>query len=153
MTDEARFQGNRAERRAQAKAARRKDKPGRQPQLVMDPARAQQLLMETVTVNRWDAVNKVLTALFKEDIDGKTLRLGGLGGATGVITRDALEAAATAAVTSGVMLPQTDAQGEPVSQEEEAVTPEEAALRAGGVVLDKAVEAAEAVVEAVKDAE
>lgn len=135
---------NREQRRAKARADRKAAvKAARLGKPVLNPEQASALLIETVTVNRWDAVNRVLTDLFKEDVGGGAMRLTGIGGATGVITKDALEAAAHKAIQSGVMLPQTGTDGQP--PEEDTRTEEEKATDGGVLISPEVLAAAESI--------
>lgn len=132
---------NREERRKAARqAAKGAAKAKVHPARPMTEEESQQMLMQTVQINRGDAVNRVLSAIFTSDeLEPSILRLGGLGGATGVITLEKLQEIAAAAVTAAVILP-TFNTDPAVAPTRDQVT---AALRQGGVAeddLEKAVD-------------
>lgn len=95
-------QQKRAAQRTRAKQAA-KQKAG-----VMSPDQAANMLMQTVQMNRADAVTKLLDNLFTVDeLEPTIARLGGVGGPTGTITLERIQEVANGAIAAGVILPRT----------------------------------------------
>ena len=92
---------NREQRRTRERAERRLPVDDRGRKLLEGAA----VFEETLNVNRFDAVQRVVQELFEHDEVGKLFRLKGLGGATGVITEDNLAKAANSAISAALLLP------------------------------------------------
>lgn len=88
-------------------------------------AKGAEELLETIGVNRVDAVGRLIGLLFTPDPGGTVFRLCGLGGPTGVVSKETLDEAAKAAVYSAAIVPNNWVKEEK-GKEEEDVQEEEA---------------------------
>jgi hypothetical protein len=101
---------NREERRHAAKIAQQTGGPMPPTAQEEQLQRGAAALMETIVVNRMDAVGIVLNTLFTQDPGDGIFRLQGLGGPTGTITVEALNKVAAEAAQGRTLLPQQPGQ-------------------------------------------
>lgn len=108
---------NREQHRARERA---KSKVQRQQEAQME---AQMVFLQTIAQNRIDAVGLLIGDLFEEEIGGGTFRLKGLGGASGVVTREAMDQAALSAAQSRALIPNMGQEPQEAAEPAPEATP------------------------------
>jgi len=112
---------NRQQRRAAVRAGHGSYKDAKTLLRADALAKGAEELLETIGVNRVDAVGRLIGLLFMQDPNGGVFRLQGLGGPTGVVSKETLDQAAQTAVYSAAIVPNNWVkEGEEDVQEEEA---------------------------------